>query len=205
MKIRAGLFLCKCQSIVRTWKRSGSLYYYERGPNSCIEGQDIGDGGDCNGYCHFWIDIGHPLTYAIHEAGLLPGRNHDKHVFNSNTVTERNRVSALFKLPFKINKMNSNSFLCLSLKVSLILRYACVNEWHVLCKASDEPCTGVLWCVIMTAGRPQNGSLVGVYIPTSQCQETPTIPVRGRARNGWSVWTEFSFLGQLFLVSLTIP
>ena len=187
MKIRAGLFLCKCQSIVRTWKRSGSLYYYERGPNSCIEGQDIGDGGDCNGYCHFWIDIGHPLTYAIHEAGLLPGRNHDKHVFNSNTVRERNRVSAFFKHPFKINKINSNGFLCLSLKVSLILRCACVNEWRVLCKASDEPCTGVLWCVIMTEGRPQNGSLVGIYIMTSQCQEMPNIPARGRTRNGWSV------------------
>ena len=189
MKIRAGLFLCKCQSIVRTWKRSGSLYYYERGPNSCIEGQDIGDGGDCNGYCHFWIDIGHPLSYAIHEAGLLPGRNHDKHVFNSNTVRERNRVSAFFKHPFKINKINSNGFLCLSLKVSLILRCACVNEWRVLCKASDEPCTGVFFCVclIMTAGRPQNGSLVGIYIMTSQCQEMPNIPARGRTRNGWSV------------------
>ena len=42
------------------------LYRPERGHNSCIEGQDIGDGGGCHGYCHFWIDIGHLFAYAIH-------------------------------------------------------------------------------------------------------------------------------------------
>ena len=46
----------------------------------------------------------------------------------------------------------------------------------------------------MTEGRPQNGSLVGVYIPTSQCQETPNIPARAEARNGKRVdWTFLSW------------
>ena len=61
--------------------------------------------------------------------------------------------------------------------------------------------SGVLQCLEMTEGRPPNGSLVGVYIPTSQWQETPNIPARAAARNGRSVWTELSFLGHLFLVS----
>ena len=59
------------------------LYGPERG--SCIEGRDVGDGGDCNGYCCFRLDIRHPLAYAIHEAGLLPDRNHGKHVIDPNT------------------------------------------------------------------------------------------------------------------------
>ena len=42
------------------------------------------------------------------------------------------------------------------------------------------------------------------FMPTCQCQETPNLPARGVARNGRSGWAEISFLGHLFLVSLTI-
>ena len=35
-------------------------------------------------------------------------------------------------------------------------------------------------------------------MPTCQGQETPKVPARGAARDGQSVWTELSFLGQLF-------
>ena len=54
---------------------------------------------------------------------------------------------------------------CLTL---LTLRCAFVNEWHALCKVSHEPCSAVSWCLIMTEGSPQKGSLVGgLYWPTN--------------------------------------
>ena len=55
----------------------------------------------------------------------------------------------------------------------------------------------------MTEGSPQKGALSG-FIPTCQGQETANVPARGAARDGRGVWTELSFLGHLFLVSLTI-
>ena len=55
----------------------------------------------------------------------------------------------------------------------------------------------------MTEGSPQKGALSGL-IPTCQGQETPNVPARGAARDGRGVWSELSFLGHLFLVSLTI-
>ena len=49
----------------------------------------------------------------------------------------------------------------------------------------------------MTEGSPTKGSLVGgLYQPT--IQEALNVPVRGVARNGKSMWSELSFLGQFF-------
>ena len=56
------------------------------------------------------------------------------------------------------------------------------NDWRQSWKR--EPCRG--------------------FIPTCPRRETPNVPARGAARNGRSVWTELPFLGQLFLVPLTI-
>ena len=44
----------------------------------------------------------------------------------------------------------------------LALRCPCVNEWHALCEAGDEPCSALLWCLIMTEGSSQRGALSGV-------------------------------------------
>ena len=42
-------------------------------------------------------------------------------------------------------------------------------------------------------GEPSQG-----FIPTCQCHETSSIPVKGAARNGQNMWTELSFLSQTF-------
>lgn len=61
------------------------MYGLGRAHDPCIEGQDVADGGNCDGHYHMCIGLGHSLSYAVHEAGLLPGRNHDEHIINTNT------------------------------------------------------------------------------------------------------------------------
>ena len=65
---------------------------------------------------------------------------------------------------------------------------SCVNEWHSLREASDESCSAVSQCFVMTEGSPRKGNLVGgLYRPANQCQETTNIPARGAARDGQSM------------------
>ena len=84
----------------------------------------------------------------------------------------------------------SKHIFCCSL---LTLLCAYVNEWHVLWETSEDPCSVVPWWLHMAYGR--NMLLI---IPTCQCQETPNLPVRGAARDEWSMWTQLSILGQTF-------
>ena len=50
-----------------------------------------------------------------------------------------------------------------------------MNEWHALCEASDEPCSVVSQCLMMTEGSPQNGSLVGglYHLPMPRDTQRP--------------------------------
>ena len=75
----------------------------------------------------------------------------------------------------------------------LTLQCARVNEWHALCEASDEPCSAVPQWSHMADGRNLSGVYTGLPMPRgTQCLLwEPT-------RNGQSVWTELSFLGQTF-------
>lgn len=57
----------------------------------------------------------------------------------------------------------------------------------------------VLGCLVMTEGSLQNGALLGVYIDLLKPRDTQH--ACKEARDGESVWTKLSFLGQLFLVS----
>ena len=75
----------------------------------------------------------------------------------------------------------------------LTLRSACVNEWHTLCKASEVPCSVVPWWSHTAYGR--NLPEVYTYLPMprgTQCL------LRELTRNGQSMWTKLSFLGQPF-------
>ena len=75
----------------------------------------------------------------------------------------------------------------------LTLWCACVNEWNTLHEASEEPCSAVPWWPHMAYGRNLSGVYTDLPMPRgTQCLlQEPT-------RNGQSVWTELSFLGQTF-------
>ena len=75
----------------------------------------------------------------------------------------------------------------------LTLRCACVNEWHALREASKEPCSVVPRWSHMAYGR----NLLGVYTDLPMPRGTQCL-LREPTRNGQSVWTELSFLGQTF-------
>ena len=75
----------------------------------------------------------------------------------------------------------------------LTLQCACVNEWHALHEASEEPCSAILRWPHMVYGR----SLLGVYTDLPMPRGTQCL-LQGPTRNGQSVWTELSFLGQTF-------
>ena len=77
--------------------------------------------------------------------------------------------------------------------ILLTLRYACVNEWHALREASEEPCSAVPWWPHMAYGR----NLSGVYTDLPMPRGTQCL-LWGPSRNGKSMWTELSFLGQTF-------
>ena len=75
----------------------------------------------------------------------------------------------------------------------LSLPCACVNEWNALCEASKEPCSAVPQRPHTAYGKNLSGVYNNLPMPRgNQCLLwEPT-------RNGWSVWTELSFLGQTF-------
>ena len=75
----------------------------------------------------------------------------------------------------------------------LNLRCAYVNEWHALHEASKEPCSAVPQWSHTAYGRNLSGGYTDLPMPRgTQCLLwEPT-------RNGQSMWTELSFLGQTF-------
>ena len=75
----------------------------------------------------------------------------------------------------------------------LTLRCACVNEWHVLHEASAEPCSAVPQWSHTAYGR----NLLGVYTNLPVPRGTQCL-LWEPTRNGQSVLTEISFLGQTF-------
>ena len=75
----------------------------------------------------------------------------------------------------------------------LTLRCACVNEWHALREANEEPCFAVLQWSHTAYGR----NLSGVYIDMPMPRGTQWL-LWEPTRNGQSVWTKLSFLGQTF-------
>ena len=75
----------------------------------------------------------------------------------------------------------------------LTLQRACVNGWHALCEASEEPCSAVPRWPHMAYGR----NLSGVYTDLPMPRSTQRI-LQGPTRNGQRVWTELSFLSQTF-------
>ena len=74
---------------------------------------------------------------------------------------------------------------------------ACVNEWHALHEASDEPSSAVSWCLVMTTGSPKKGSLVrDLYWPANGkthsrflLGERPKLPT-------WAKHVDQTFLSQ---------
>ena len=80
----------------------------------------------------------------------------------------------------------------------LTLRCACVNEWHALREASEEPCSAVPQWPHSAYGR----NLLGSYTNLPMPRGTQRL-LWGPTRNGQSVWTKLSFLGRTFQ-SLTI-
>ena len=81
---------------------------------------------------------------------------------------------------------------------SLPLRCACVNGWCALRKASEDPFSVVPRRPHSAYGR----NLSGVYTDLPMPRGTQCL-LRGPTRNGQSIWTKLSFLGQTFR-SLTI-
>ena len=75
----------------------------------------------------------------------------------------------------------------------LTLWCACVNEWNALQEASEEPCSVVPQWPHTAYGR----NLLGVYTYLLMPRGTQCL-LRGPTRNGQSVWTKLSFLGQIF-------
>ena len=75
----------------------------------------------------------------------------------------------------------------------LTLWCPCVNEWHALHEASEEPCSVVPWWPHMAYGR----NLSGVYTDLLMPRDTQCL-LQGPTRNGQSVRTELSFLSQTF-------
>ena len=75
----------------------------------------------------------------------------------------------------------------------LTLQCACVNEWHALHEASKKPCSAVpRW-----SHRTYSRNLLGVYTDLPMPRGTQWL-LWEPTRNGQSVWTELSFLGQTF-------
>ena len=75
----------------------------------------------------------------------------------------------------------------------LTLPCACVNEWNTLCEASKEPCSAVPRWPHTAYGKNLSGVYTNLPMPRgTQCLLWEV------TRNGWSVWTELSFLGQTF-------
>ena len=79
----------------------------------------------------------------------------------------------------------------------LTLRCACVNEWHALREASKEPCSAVPWWYHKAYGRNLLGVGRGAYTDLPMPRGTQCL-LQESTRNGQSLWTEFSFLGQTF-------
>ena len=75
----------------------------------------------------------------------------------------------------------------------LTLLCACVNEWHTLCEASEEPCSAVPRWSHMAYGR----NLSGVYADLPMPRDTQCL-LQEPTKNGQSVQTKLSFLGQAF-------
>ena len=75
----------------------------------------------------------------------------------------------------------------------LTLLCASVNEWHALHEASKEPCSVVTWWSHRVYGR----NLLGGYTHLPMAGGTQCL-LQEPTRNGQSVWTELSFLGQTF-------
>ena len=75
----------------------------------------------------------------------------------------------------------------------LTLPCACVNEWQALREASKGPCSAVPQWSHTAYGR----NLLGCYTDLSMPRGTQCL-LREPTRNGQSVWTELSFLGQTF-------
>ena len=75
----------------------------------------------------------------------------------------------------------------------LTLRCACVNERHALRERSEEPCSVVPRWSHMAYGKNLSGVYTNLPMPRdAQCLlQEPT-------KNGQSIWTELSFLGQTF-------
>ena len=109
------------------------------------------------------------------------------------------------------HKHNLSAFSVYTFSALLTLRCACVNEWHALCEANDEPCSVVLQCLVMTEGSPQNGSLVGgLYRPANAKRhprslrgEQPKM-VKASGLNfyfsvsfSWSLWPFHNFVGNV--------
>ena len=80
----------------------------------------------------------------------------------------------------------------------LMLRCACVNEWHALHEASEEPCSAVPQWPHTAYGK----NLLGIYTNLPMPRGTQRL-LWGPTRNGQSVWTKLSFLSWTFQ-SLTI-
>ena len=61
----------------------------------------------------------------------------------------------------------------------LTLRCTCVNEWHALCEASEEPClqfhSDLIWLMAETCQG---------FILTCQCQEAPNVSFENRPETG---------------------
>ena len=75
----------------------------------------------------------------------------------------------------------------------LTLLCACVNEWHALSEACKEPCSAVPWWSHTVYGR----NLSGGYTDLPMSRGTQCL-LRELARNGQSMCTKLSFLGQTF-------
>ena len=78
----------------------------------------------------------------------------------------------------------------------LTLRCSCVNKWHALHEASWEPCSAVPpW-----SHTAYGTNLPGAYTNLPMPRDTQRLHWES-TRNGQSVWTELSFLGQIFGLS----
>ena len=75
----------------------------------------------------------------------------------------------------------------------LTLRCACVNEWHAQCEANKEPGSAVPRWSHTAYGR----NLLGVSTNLPRPRGTQWL-LWEPTRNGQSLWTELSFLGQTF-------
>ena len=84
----------------------------------------------------------------------------------------------------------SEHFFCCT---SLTLQCACMNEWNALCEASEEPCSAFPRWPHMAYGRNLSGTYTNLPVPRgTQCL------LWWSTRNGQSMWTKLSFLGQTF-------